>query len=145
MGIENTVSGGMLVSNRDTSKMFLFGNSFEDGTVDNGDGDDLVLAGGTLMGRVAATGMLVPLSTGASDGSQYPVGVLATNYTIAYGEEKAVKICTAGEIDSSFLVIPDGESLDDVIDGRQLRDRIGADTVGLILRDVAQLSDFDNE
>lgn len=144
MGVENTVQGGMLISNRDTSKMFLFGNSFEGGTVEAPD-DDLVLAGGTLMGRVSATGMLVPLESGASDGSQYPVGVLATNYAIAYGEEKEVKICTAGEIDSSFLVLQGADTLETVIDGRQLRDRIAADTVGLILRSVDQLSDFDNQ
>lgn len=146
MGIvSSTYSGGMLVTKYDNSKMFLFNNSFEDGQVNNEDYDDLELAVGTLMGRVSATGLLVPLESGASDGSQYPVGVLAGAYSIVDGDTADVRICTAGEIDSSMIVLQGSDTLDTIIDGRQLRDRIAADTVGLILREVNQLSEFDND
>lgn len=146
MAIENSeYAGGMRVTKYDTSKLLIFGNSFESGDVNNEDYEDLVIPIGTLMGRISATGLLTPLTSGASDGSQYPVGVAVGNYTIADGDTVSVRICTAGEIDSSKVIFQGSDDLDTVVDGRQLRDRIGADTVGLILRTVDELSEYDND
>lgn len=146
MAIESSeYAGGMRVTKYDTSKLFLFNNSFESGDVNNADYDDLVLVPGTLMGRISATGLLIPLESAASDGSKYPVGVCAGDYTILDGETSSVRICTGGEIDSSKVVFQGADDLDTVVDGRQLRDRIAGDTVGLILRTVDELSEFDND
>jgi hypothetical protein len=146
MAIESSnYSGGILTTKYDTAKIFLFDNRFESGNVNNDDYEDLELEAGTLMGRVSATGNLVPLASAASDGSQYPVGILAGNYTIADGDTQEVRVCTAGEVDASRIIFDGSDDLDTVVDGRQLRDRIGADTVGIVLRNVDQLSEFDND
>jgi len=137
-------SGGIRTTKYDNSKLLLLNNEFESGQVNNSDYDDLVMPLGTLMGRISATGLLIPLDSSATDGSQYPVGVLVADYTVADGDTEDVRIVTAGEIDESKLVLTTGDTLSTVIDGRQLRDRIGADTVGLILRTVDELSEFDN-
>lgn len=145
MSISSTYSGGILHTKYDNTKLCLFNNSFESGDVNNSDYDDLVLPIGTVMGRISATGLLTPLTSGASDGSQYPVGVLAANYTIVDGDTKEVRIVTGGEIDASLLDFQGSDTLSTVVDGKQLRDRLASDTVGLILRDVDQLSEFDND
>jgi hypothetical protein len=146
MAIESSnYSGGIRTTNYDTSKVFIFNNSFEDGQINNDDYEDLVLTPGTLLGRVSATGLLVPLESAASDGSQYPVGILANNLTIEYGDTVDVRMCVAGEINANHLVLQGSDTLDTVIDGRRLRDRIGSDTVGVILREVTELGNFDNQ
>jgi len=146
MSIESSsYSGGIRTTKYDTAKLCLFNNSFASGEVNNEDYADLVLETGTVMGRVSATGALVPLESAASDGSQYPVGVLAGNYTIADGDTQEVRIVTGGEIDASLLIFQGSDDLDTVVSGKQLRDRLASDTVGLILQDVDQLSEFDND
>lgn len=145
MSVTNTVSGGMLISNRDASKMFLFNNDYISGNVNNSDYDDLTLPAGTLMGRISATGLLTPLASGASDGSQFPVGILATDYTIGAGDTIEVRICVSGEVDENMIELQGSDTLNTVISSRRLRDRIGSDTVGIILRSVEELSGYDNQ
>lgn len=144
MAIENsTYEGGMLVTNYDNRKMFIFQNNYLTGEVNAGGYEDLVIPLGTLLGRVASTGELVPLASGASDGSQYPVGVAATNYTIADGDTATVTYCSGGEIDASMIVFDGSDDLDTVVDGRQLRDHL--QMAGFVLRNVTQLGEFDNQ
>lgn len=138
-------TGGMRIIKYDNSKILLLNNTFDSGDVNNDDYEDLEIVVGTLMGRISATGLLTPLTSGASDGSQYPVGVSVGNYTIPDGDTVSVRICTGGEIDSSKVVFQGSDTLETVVDGRRLRDRIGADTVGLVLRTVDELSEFDND
>lgn len=146
MSIESSsYSDGIRTTKYDNTKLCIFNNSFATGDVNADSYDDLVLPIGTVMGRVSATGELVALASGASDGSQYPVGVLAANYTIEAGDTKEVSIVTGGEIDASLLAFDGSDDLDTVISGKQLRDRLASDTVGLVLRNVDELSEFDND
>lgn len=146
MAIESsTYSGGMLHTKYDTSKIFILDNSFTTGEVTNDDAyDDLELEAGTLMGRVHATGELVVLQSGASDGSQFPVGILAGNYTIEPGDTANVRICIAGEVDESKIIFDGSDDFDTVVSSRQLRDRIASDTAGIILVPCTELGNYDN-
>lgn len=146
MAIESSnYSGGMRITNYDTSKIFIFNNEFESGQVNNDDYEDLEIAPGTLMGRVSTTGMLVPLESAATDGSQFPVGIMANDLAVPFGETAEVMICVSGEVDANHLILQGSDTLDTVISDRRLRDRIGADTVGIILKSVAELGKFDNQ
>ena len=147
MGVieSSTYAGGILTTKYDNSKLLIFNNSFTKGNVNNSTYDDVVLAVGTLMGRISATGLLTPLKSGASDGSQVPVGVLAGGFTIEDGTTKEVTLVVSGEIDESKIVFDGSDTLETVISGRRLKDMIAGDTVGLILKSVNELSEFDND
>lgn len=133
-----------MTTDYDTSIIFLFSNKYIRGSVTNSEYDDLTLEAGALMGRISATGELAAHDSGASDGSQFPVGVLAESVEILAGDSATVSICVSGEVAQEKLLLASGDTLDTVISGRQLRDRIGADTVGIALIQTEELSGFDN-
>lgn len=135
--------------NTDTTKIFVFNNRYTDVAYEgeNSTYDDVTIPAGTLMGKISASQLAVPLASGASDGSQYPVGILAEDITIAAGDtvEKDISICVAGDVEESKIVLDGSDTLDTVISGRSIRDRIGADTVGIKLVAAVQMTSFDNQ
>jgi hypothetical protein len=145
---QDTVSGtgnNMTAVNYDIRKIFVWDNRFADAQYNNDTYDDVDLALGTVMGRVASTGLLVPLDSEATDGSQFPVGVLASNYTAPAGETKDISICVAGDVEESLLIFTnESDDLDTVVSDRQLRDRIAADTVGIKLVSSTEMTQHDN-
>jgi len=145
MGSTTTYSGGMLITNYDNSKIFIMSNTWLTGSYNNDTYDPIDLPIGTLMGRIATSGLLVPLESAATDGSQYPVGVLATNYTVADGDTVNVTICTGGEVSETGIVFQGSDDFDTVVSDRTLRDRIAADTVGIVLRLISENSIYDNQ
>lgn len=69
---------------------------------------------GTVMGRVDATGKLVPMKSDASDGSQQPVCILLDSLeSIAIaGTVDNVLVCSGGQIDKNLLVFAkEGDTL----------------------------------
>ena len=140
-----TYSGGMRVTNYSNEKLLLFGCDFASATYENADAYDETLAIGTVMGRIASTGKVVPVDSAASDGSQFPVGVLAATYTVDGGAEVEVRMVVSGEINANMLVFPNGETLNTIVSSKQMRDRLASDTVGLILSFPDELSDTDNQ
>jgi len=131
--------------NRDISQVFLGNNRFENVVHTNVTGAEEVLVAGTVMGRIAATGLLLPLIAAAVDGSQYPSGILANDVTLAIGASATVSICVEGEVAEEKLIFNAAETLLTVVDGRNLRDRIAADTVGIKLITSTDLTGFDNQ
>jgi len=133
------------ITNYNTEKIFIRNNEFRGSEVyTNGTGGDLVLPEGTVMGRVTADGKLTPLKSAAVDGSETPVGVLASDYTVLDTESANVTICIGGHVDAEGLVFDGADTLDTVIGGRTLRDRLNADTLGIKVVESNQLSNFDN-
>lgn len=140
-------NGQQAIIHTDTSKIFVGGNRYEKGTFNNSDlYDPVTLLVGTLMGRISASGLLVPLESGAADGSQFPVGILADDYTVDESEDQEVYICVAGDVVADQLIFQGADDLDTVVSGRQLRDRIGSDTVGVkLLNQNTEMSGYDND
>jgi hypothetical protein len=134
-------TGSQSITNYDTSKIFIFDNEYETGTVEAGAYDDLLP--GTLLGRIAVSGVLVQLDSAATDGSQFPVGILVN--TVEAGDSKTSTYCIAGEVDEASVILSSGDTLSTVISTRQLRDRIKADTKGIKLVAATQLSKLDNQ
>lgn len=107
--------------------------------------DEAVFVKGTVFGRKASTGKILPLNSAATDGSQYPVGVLLQDATIEEGDSKTLTLVVEGDIPESLIVLPtDGDTLDTVVESKTIRDRIGSDTVGIKLVGGVDLTNYDN-
>jgi len=132
-------------TNYNTEKIFIRDNETRRGeNYTNPVASETVLAAGTIMGRVTASGKLLPLASGAVDGSNIPVGVLSTEYTVPASANDLLTICISGHVDADGLVFDGADTLDTMIDGRTLRDRLNADTLGIKVIEGTQLSNFDN-
>ncbi len=136
--------GNYRVTNYDTSKTFIWNNRFDNGTFTAA--ADIVLPMGTVMGRISATGKLIQCKSDASDGSQYPVGILAEEYTVANGVSKTVSICIGGDVASEKIVFAKaGDTLETVIEDRRFRDRLSGDTLGIKIVVSTELTGNDNQ
>lgn len=131
--------------NYDTSFIFLRDNKYEQGEYNNGSYDEVVLQAGTVMGRNSTTGKILPLQSDATDGSQFPIGVLAQNKTVAAGADATLTYCLGGEVAQGKLVFTkSGDDLETVVSDRQLRDRIASDNAGIVLIESTELTGNDN-
>lgn len=116
-------TGNQMIIHNDTSKTFLWNRRSQPGQIENSDlYDPVTHAEGTVMGRISATGLLTPFTSGASDGSQWPVGVLVGSHTIDEGDTRNVFICDDGDVAAEKLIFDGSDDLDTVVDGRQVRD-----------------------
>ena len=90
-------AGGILQTNFDYSKIFIWDNRYTTATyTDSGSGSTLVA--GTIMGRVTASGKVKPCLSNATDGSQIPRFVLANNYTVTAAASQTVTLCFYGGV-----------------------------------------------
>lgn len=138
-------NGQQAIVHTDTSKIFLWENRYANGVYNNGTYDTVVLVAGTLMGRIAATQKLTPVASGAVDGSQYPVGILAGDYSVEAGEDQDISICNYGDVNESKVILDGADTLATVIEDRSIRDRIAGDTVGIRLIVSEEMTATDNE
>jgi len=136
---------GTLLTNNNNAKIFIWDNRYEEGTYTNVSGSEVSLTKGMLMGRISASQKLVPLASGASNGSQFPVGILADDYTVDYGESANVTICIGGDVAEELVTLNGTDTLATVISSRSIRDRIAADTLGIKLVLGEQMTAYDNQ
>ena len=144
----NTIAlnnGQQAIVNFDTSKIFVWGNRYEKASYNNSTYDTVELAAGTLMGRIATTQKIVPLASGASDGSQHVVGILAQDASVEEGDTVDLYICVAGDVVESKVVLDGSDTMSTVISGRSIRDKIAGDAVGLKLVGGDELTAYDNQ
>jgi hypothetical protein len=134
-----------LITNFDTSKTFVWNVRTATANYTNSTYDDVTLQQGTLMGRISSSGLIVPLTSGASDGSQFPLGVLLEDTTIEAGDTQELTIAVAGDVVESKILLQGSDTLNTVISGRRIRDRIGADTVGIKLVGADLMTGIDNQ
>lgn len=137
-------TGNQLTVDTDRSKIFLWRNRYDNADYTNASGGSVTLAAGTLLGRISATGKVIPLASAAADGSQFPVGILADDYIVANGATISLAFCVSGDVATEKVVLAGADTLDTVISSRRIRDRIAADTVGIKLVATSEMTDFDN-
>lgn len=137
-------TNSQLTVRTDTSKIFIYNNRYEDIKLYNAGGAPVTLLAGTLLGRISANGKVIPLASGAADNSQYPVGILATDYTIAAGATIDASMCIAGDVAAEKVIYQGGDTGDTVVSGRMLKDRIKSDTLGIKLVSSTSMTDYDN-
>lgn len=137
-------TGNQLTSNFDLSKFLLGFNSFAQPAPSvTASGADVVLLQGEVMGRIHATGLIIPLAIAAVDGSQIPVGVVIADQTILDGDTDSVNLVNKGRVAESKINFAGAETLDSVVDERRLRDWLN--DIGLKLMAGEELTGTDNQ
>ena len=129
---------------RTVDNIFLWKPEYKQETFLNNTGSELELKGGELLGRVSSTGKIVVLTSGAADGSQFPVGMNKTCVTVADSAEVVINMCVAGDVAQELVIFQGSDTLDTVVNDRQLRDRIAGDTKGIQLVEGREHTKFDN-
>lgn len=76
--------------------------------VNNATGADITIPIGTVMGRIVATGYLVPMVSTVTDGSQIPIGVMVATTVIPANTIANVTIFIQGDVVASGLVFSNG-------------------------------------
>ncbi len=107
-------------------------------------GSEEIIPIGTLLGRINATGEVTPLKSAAVDGSEFPIGILYQEVTLAIAATENLTYAVAGDVEETKIVFDGADDLDTIVDGKILRDRIGADTVGIKLVAGEEIQKFDN-
>lgn len=103
-----TQTQNQMTTNYDVSKLALGNNTFiKANYTDSGSGSTLVQ--GTVMGRVASTGKVVVLNPSASDGSQYPVGIITETVTVTASATVELTLINRGLVDSSKITFVGGD------------------------------------
>lgn len=141
-------NGQQAIINTDTSKIFIGRNKYDKNNYLNNSGyNPLTLLQGTVMGRVASSGVLKPCSAQAADGSQFPIGILAADYTADAGETlSGVFICVEGDVVEERCIFFLGDTMETVVSSRRMRDRIGSDTVGInLVPQGDEMTGYDNQ
>jgi hypothetical protein len=135
-------TGNQMITNYDVKKFLLGDNSFVAANYTDGGAGSTVVAG-QLMGRITATGKIVPQDSAAVDGSQFPVGVNIAAKTVGAAATAELQLVNKGRVASDLLVLKAGVALTDDVDGRQLKDWLS--DIGLELMSGTELTAFDNQ
>jgi hypothetical protein len=143
--VNQNLENNMLTSNYDVSKIFVWDNRYDSAEFTNSSGSEVTLEAGLVLGRIAATGKVVELDPAGSDGSQFPVGILAQSATVANGATVKLTYCVAGDVAEDKVILAYGVDLSDVVSGKTIYDRIGSDTVGIKLVGGFENTNFDNQ
>lgn len=140
-GLDETLNNGrQAIINRDTANIFVWNNRTVNATY-TAAGEETLVAG-TLMGRVSATGKVAECDPDASDGTEYPLGFVLNDQTFTGAGDREISIVTSGDVVESLITLGYGVTLNDVVDGRRLRDHL---TPGINLVGGEELSAFDNQ
>lgn len=127
-----------------TNIIFLRDNKYTTEPYNNSTYADVTLTAGTLMGRIATTNYVVPVTSGASDGSQYPIGLVAEDVVISASSSAEIPLCTAGEVDEDSINFDSADdTLDTVLDSIRYKDRLKR--MGIIPVSGTELSAYDNQ
>lgn len=123
-------------------KVFLWNYRTQEGSVNNSAYADLVIPEGTVLGRVSATGLLKPFTSGASDGSQFPIGVMLDDVTVPYGSTLNIAMVDDGDVNASGLIFQGSDTLNTVVSGQRVIDRLKA--AGIKVINSTELTKLDN-
>lgn len=139
--VENT--SNFQLNQYDSSIIFLRDNKYTTEPYNNTDYSDVTLTAGTVMGRIAATNYVVPVTSGASDGSQFPIGVVAEDVTVAASSSANIPICTEGEVAEEKINFDSAsDTLETVVSDIRYKDRLKG--IGIVPIAGTELSDYDN-
>ena len=101
-------------------------------------GANVTYAAGTVLGRITTGGKLTAYTSGASDGSQNPIAVLAEATTLVSGTDQYPSVIIAGRLRRGDLVAH-GVGAVSQVECDKLRD------YGIIALPTIQLSEQDNQ
>jgi len=129
--------------NYDLTKIFVFDNRYETVTFRNLTGGTLSYAVGTVLGRISATGKVTEMKSAATDGSELPIGILATAITdLATVSDVEINMCIEGDIAESQVIFNGSDVITTAEQGRIYRDWL--QLAGMKLIQATELTEFDN-
>lgn len=134
--------GNQAIINTDRSKLALWNYRTQQGLMNNATYDPVTIPEGTVVGRIAVTGKLKVFTSGASDGSQFPIGVVLGDPTIEDGEDGEITIVDTGDVAGEQLLFQGGDTLNTVVDGRTVFDHLKL--IGIKCVSGTDLSNYDN-
>lgn len=137
-------TGNFIAADSNRAKAFIWNNEFENGTLLNASGAQKLFEIGTVLGRIAASGKLVPLASAAVDGSALPVGILAQDVTLGIAGEDTVAYCIAGSVNAAAIILDGVDTLSTVVALKTIGDRIKGDTKGIKLETINDSTFYDN-
>jgi hypothetical protein len=136
-------NGQQAIIQTETAKTFLWNRRSFNGIIGNSSYTPLVVPQGTIMGRISSTGLLTPFTSGASNGSQLPIGVMIGDVTVEFGQQKNITVCDDGDVNSSKLIFQGSDTLNTVVSGRQVRDWLKL--VGIKVIESTEMTAPDNQ
>ncbi len=107
--------GGILITNRDLTKIFIGNNTFQKVQYTNSTGNPVTIVAGRLLGRVTSSQKVLPHISTATDGSEQPAGVNLEEITVANGATVTLTMCDGGEVAEEKIVLGGSETLSTVI------------------------------
>jgi hypothetical protein len=135
---------GMLITNYDFSKTFLWNARSQKVTYTNPSGSPATLPKGRLMGRIAASQKALPHVSTAVDGSEQPIGVLGDEYTVAGSATVVLTIFDGGDVAVEQIVLGGSDTMATLVGTVSIRDLIARNTQ---LKPIqrTELSGYDNQ
>jgi hypothetical protein len=124
----------------DISKLALFGSEYDSTDYTNGTGAEITIPAGKVLGMINSSGKVTQLTSAATNGSQYPIGILAHDVTVAIGATASLTYIIAGDVDVNKISLEGSDTLATVVDGRRIRERIAGDTKGIKLVSSQELT-----
>lgn len=142
--VSNT--GQQLFVNTDTSKIFIGGNyTRQEGYINNSGYHPITLLAGTVMGRLSGSGVITYFDANANDGSQYVLGILGHDVIVEAGASVTASIVVQGRVaQEKVILVSTTQTLDTVVSGRRVKDKIAGETVGILLVPTTEMSGYDN-
>ncbi len=113
-------TSGILVTQFDYAKVFLWNNRYKTYTYTNGTGSSVTLAPNTVMAHIPSTNKVMPYVSTATDGSDIPHGILKTqtSLVVANGDSITVTVCVWGDVASEQIVFYNGtDTVTTVVNG----------------------------
>lgn len=129
----------------DVSKLALGDNKFIKATYTPS--GNTTITEGLVFGRIAATGLLLPCEHGASDGSQFPVGIfynaLNATKTISANVATEITLINKGSVDAGKITFGGSTVITSAVSGgKQMKDYLN--DLGIVLETVTELTKIDN-
>ncbi len=102
---------GLLTTQFDYTKTFIWNGRFRTATYTNSTGSTVTLSTGTVLGRIFASSLVVPMVSTATNGSQIPMGILRGSHVVPNGASVTVTYCYSGDVDPAALIFSNGTDL----------------------------------
>lgn len=136
-------NGQQAIIQNDFKKVFLWNYRTLNGSLNNAAYVDLNLPEGTVIGRVSSSNLFKVFTSGASDGSQFPIGVVIDDTVVPFGTTKNITIGHDGDVNANALIFQGGDTLNTVVSGRTVRDHLKMYGVNVV--DATELTKLDNQ
>lgn len=135
-------TGSQATTDYDLSKIFIWNNRYHSGQYTNSVYDPETLSPGQVLGRISATNKLAKCFSTSTDGSQYPIGVVAETLVVVEGSTVNLTFCNKGDVVADKLIFEGNDGLQAVVSGKTMFDMLQA--AGLNIVNNTEQTDYDN-